>query len=89
MPTIRCRMTDCVNWDEGYCSANRINIDDEGVCLTYAVFEEVLDAYEEEPEWDEEPVAEDEEEEEEEASAMPDDYEDDKLIRGRRRWDEW
>lgn len=87
MPIIRCRMTDCVNWDDGYCAASRISIDDEGVCLTYSVFEEVLDEYETEPEWEEEePV---EEEEESEVVAEDEAYDDDKLIRGRRRWDEW
>ena len=30
MPVVRCRMADCVNWDEDYCSAARINIDEEG-----------------------------------------------------------
>ena len=42
MPIVRCRMTDCVNWDEGYCSAARINIDDEGVCLTYSTLDDWL-----------------------------------------------
>ncbi len=86
MPIIRCRMTDCVNWDDGYCAASRISIDDEGVCLTYSVFEEVLDEYETEPEWEEEPV---EEEEENEAVVEDEAYDEDKLIRGRRRWDDW
>lgn len=87
MPIVRCRMTDCVNWDDGYCSASRISVDDEGVCLTYSVFEEVLDEYETEPEWEEEVI--EEEEEEEEPLAADEEYEEDKMIRGRRRWDDW
>lgn len=86
MPVVRCRMSDCVNWDEGYCLASRISIDDEGVCLTYSVLEEEVEEFEEEPEWDEEEAP----EEEEEAPIADEAYdEDDKLIRGRRRWDEW
>jgi hypothetical protein len=78
-------MTDCVNWDEGFCSASRISIDDEGVCLTYSGFEESLEEFEDEVVWEEEA----EEEEEEEQPALEDDYEDDVVIRGRRRWDDW
>lgn len=87
MPVVRCRMTDCVNWDDGYCAASRISIDDEGVCLTYSVFEEVLDEEEEvQEEWEEEAA---ESEEEEEELLVADEDEDDGVIRGRRRWDEW
>lgn len=86
MPTVRCRMTDCVHWDEGYCSANRISIDDEGVCLTYSGFEETLDEYEEDSTWVDE---EEDEDEEDESALVEDDYDDDSVIRGRRRWDDW
>ena len=81
---IRCRMTDCVNWDEGYCSASRISIDDEGVCLTYSSLEEHLDDFESTEEWEEE-----EEEEEEEELLADDESDDDVVIRGRRRWNDW
>ncbi len=85
MAVVRCRMTDCVNWDEGYCSATRINIDDEGVCLTYATIDDPVEVQEQEPEW--EPEAEDASD----ADLLEvDEPEDDELvIRGRRRWDEW
>lgn len=85
MAVVRCRMTDCVNWDEGYCSAARINIDDEGVCLTYATIDDPVEAQGQEPEW--EPEVEDESD----ADLLEvDEPEDEELvIRGRRRWDEW
>lgn len=86
MPIIRCRMTDCVNWDEGYCSAARINIDDEGVCLTYAIYEEAIDALEQsEEEW----VEEESEETDVSISVIDEDNADDAVIRGRRRWNDW
>ena len=86
MAVVRCRMTDCVNWDEGYCSAARINIDDEGVCLTYVTIDDPVEVLEQEPEWEPE-----EEEETDEHLLGTDDEEDDEdlVIRGRRRWAEW
>ena len=85
MAVVRCRMTDCVNWDEGCCSATRINIDDEGVCLTYATIDDPVEAAEQEPEW--EPEIEDDSADD----ALGEDETDDEepVIRGRRRWDEW
>jgi hypothetical protein len=79
-------MTDCVNWDEGYCSASRINIDDEGVCLTYATIDDPVEVLEQEPEW--EPDG--EEETDEDLIGVDDEAQDEDLvIRGRRRWDDW
>jgi hypothetical protein len=79
-------MTDCVNWDEGYCSASRINIDDEGVCLTYATIDDPVEVLEQEPEW--EPDG--EEEADEDLIGVDDEAQDEDLvIRGRRRWDDW
>lgn len=86
MAVVRCRMTDCVNWDQGYCSAARINIDDEGVCLTYATIDEPVEENEQEPEW--EPEVE-EEADEELIGGDDEETEDDRVIRGRRRWDDW
>ncbi len=85
MAVVRCRMTDCVNWDEGYCSAARINIDDEGVCLTYATIDDPVEAHEQEPEWEPEV------EEDAGADLLEDDEpnDEDLVIRGRRRWNEW
>jgi hypothetical protein len=88
MPTIRCRMTDCVNWEEGYCSASRINIDDEGLCLTYSSYHEAVDeGIEDVTDWEDD--VEEEEEEEEDLLAMDDDFDDASVIRGRRRWNDW
>lgn len=86
MAVVRCRMTDCVNWDEGYCSAARINIDDGGVCLTYATLDDPLEEHEQEPEWE----IEAEDEASEDLLDVDDEEGDDELvIRGRRRWDDW
>jgi len=30
-----CKLADCVNWDNGLCSAEEIRIDREGYCATY------------------------------------------------------
>jgi hypothetical protein len=39
-----CKMADCVNWDNGLCSAEEIRIDREGYCATYEeIPEEVTD----------------------------------------------
>ena len=85
MAVVRCRMTDCVNWEEGYCSAARINIDDEGVCLTYATIDDPVESHEQEPDW--EPEA--EEEADEDLLGVDEEEDEDLVIRGRRRWAEW
>lgn len=86
MAVVRCRMTDCVNWDEGYCSAARINIDDDGVCLTYVTIDDPVEAAEQEREWeaDAEDISVDD------LLGEDDEAGDEELmIRGRRRWEEW
>ncbi len=85
MAVVRCRMTDCVNWDESYCSAARINIDDEGVCLTYATIDDPVQVLEQEPDW--EPEADDEADED--LLTVDEEEDDDRVIRGRRRWADW
>ena len=86
IPIVRCRMTDCVNWDEGYCSAARINIDDEGICLTYSTLSDWVEEIEQEPEWE----PEEEDGPEEDMAGLEDETEEeDVVIRGRRRWDDW
>ena len=85
MAVVRCRMTDCVNWDEGYCSATRINIDDEGVCLTYATIDDPVEVHEREPDW--EPEA--EEETDEDLLGADEEEDEDRVIRGRRHWGDW
>ena len=87
MPTVRCRMADCVHWDENYCTANRINIDDEGLCLTYSSLDEALDDLEQDDDWEDD--LEDDEEEEVLADDAEEDYEDESSVRGRRRWEDW
>jgi hypothetical protein len=32
---VLCKLADCVNWDNGLCSAEEIRIDREGYCATY------------------------------------------------------
>jgi hypothetical protein len=85
MAVVRCRMTDCVNWDEGYCSATRINIDDEGICLTYATIDDPVEVHEQEPDW--EPEA--EEDTDEDLLGVDEEEDEDLVIRGRRRWADW
>ncbi len=85
MPVIRCRMADCVNWDEDYCSAARINIDEEGVCLTYSTIDDSVAAIDQDEEWDTEV----EEEEEDLIDLDDDDEDDDVVLRGRKSWSDW
>lgn len=85
MPVVRCRMADCVNWDEDYCSAARINIDEEGVCLTYSSIDDSVAVSDQEEEWDTEP----EEEDEDLADLEEEDDDDDVVLRGRRSWSDW
>jgi hypothetical protein len=55
-----CKLADCVNWDNGLCSAEEIRIDREGYCATYeeipeeAVDEMDLPAHVEDLNWEEE-----------------------------------
>lgn len=85
MAVVRCRMTDCVNWDEGYCSAARINIDDEGVCLTYATIDDPVQVHEQEPDWETEA----DDEADEDLLVVDEDEDEDRVIRGRRSWTDW
>ncbi len=65
MPRIKCPASACVYWEEGYCTAEEIELDPEDLsCMT---FEELGDL-----ELDEEELAEDEWEEEEEDLALED-----------------
>lgn len=85
MPVVRCRMADCVNWDEDYCSAARINIDEEGVCLTYSSIDDSVAVIDQDEEWDSEV----EEEEEDLIDLDDDDEDDDVVLRGRKSWSDW
>ncbi|MEA3337655.1 MAG: DUF1540 domain-containing protein [Chloroflexota bacterium] len=92
MPTVRCLMTDCVHWDDGYCSARRVAIDDEGLCRTFESFEEALD--DKEMVWESDSDEQDDQRnvvslDEEFADDYNDDFDDHGVIRGRRDWDEW
>ncbi len=55
-----CKLADCINWDNGLCSAEEIRIDREGYCATYeeipeeAVDELDLPAHVEDLNWEEE-----------------------------------
>lgn len=60
MTKIVCRASDCINWDDGLCSAEKIVYDPDQGCLTYEPLEEIVD---EEEIWDDDLLEEDEEEE--------------------------
>ncbi|MCB0204084.1 MAG: hypothetical protein KDI55_01355 [Anaerolineae bacterium] len=82
-------MADCVNWDDDYCSAARINIDDEGVCLTYSTIDDNVVAIDPDEEWD---IESDEEEDLidlDEDDDDDDDDDDDVVLRGRKSWSDW
>jgi len=57
---IFCKLTDCINWDNGLCSAEEIQIDRQGYCATYeeipeeAVDELDLDIHDEDLDWEDE-----------------------------------
>ncbi|MEZ4770942.1 MAG: hypothetical protein R2844_21305 [Caldilineales bacterium] len=78
-------MADCVNWDEDYCSAARINIDEEGVCLTYATIDDSVAVIDQDEDLDTEV----EEEEEDLIDLDDDDEDDDVVLRGRKSWSDW
>jgi len=67
MSRIRCHYDDCVFLENGFCSAERIELDPETGCLTYQQADEAVAA--EDVEWadteEEGPLFDDEEEEEE------------------------
>lgn len=68
MPRVKCPASACVFWEEGYCSAEEIELDPEDLsCMT---FEELGDLELEEEEVEEEVW--DEEEEEDEDLALED-----------------
>lgn len=50
MPRIRCRYLDCVFLDDGYCTAELVEVDPDECCLTYTQIDEV----EVDKEWEEE-----------------------------------
>jgi hypothetical protein len=64
MAKIVCRAIDCIFWDDGLCSSDKITYDPEEGCLTYEVIDDLLD---DEEDW---------EDEEEELDALVDDDED-------------
>ncbi len=43
MTKITCRAIDCIFWEDGHCSADKIIYDPEEGCLTYELLEDVLD----------------------------------------------
>jgi hypothetical protein len=63
MTRIICRANDCINWDDGVCTADKIVYDPDQGCLTYQLLDaslegaedwddDFLDAEEDELEWD-------------------------------------
>lgn len=69
MTKIICRASDCIFWDEGTCSSEKMVYDPENGCLTYEGIEDILL---EEEEWDDEDILDDE--------ALEWDDEDDELL---------
>ncbi len=53
MVKIVCRAIDCIFWEDGHCSADKIVYDPEEGCLTYELLDDVL----EEDDWDEDDLA--------------------------------
>ncbi len=43
MTKIICRTIDCIHWEDGHCSTNKIIYDPEEGCLTYTLLEDVID----------------------------------------------
>lgn len=43
MVKITCRAIDCIYWEDGHCSADKIIYDPEEGCLTYELLDDVLD----------------------------------------------
>ena len=87
MTKILCPLSDCGNWDDGFCSAETIRLSEEGYCLTYEEVGQVeadttddqwgdddldLDLDEDE-DWMDEDDAEDEEEEDDDWADDTDD----------------
>ena len=72
MPRIRCNYEGCIHLEDGLCTADEIELDQELGCLTFsqveeeetAGVEEELEEIEEEEEWEKEDSEEEEEEEE-------------------------
>ncbi len=42
MAKIKCRAVDCIFWDIGFCSADKIIYDPEEGCLTYEIIDDLL-----------------------------------------------
>jgi hypothetical protein len=57
MSEIICRASDCIFWDEGICSSEKITYDPESGCLTYEGIEDILL---EEEEWEDDDILDDE-----------------------------
>jgi hypothetical protein len=58
MTNIVCRASDCIFWEDGTCTSDKIVYDPENGCLTHEGIEDILL---EEEDWDEEDILDDEE----------------------------
>jgi len=58
MTKIICRASDCIYWEEGICSSEKITYDPEQGCLTHEGIEDVL--LEDEEEWEDDDILDDE-----------------------------
>ncbi len=58
MTNIVCRASDCIFWEDGTCTSDKIVYDPENGCLTHEGIEDILL---EEEDWDEDDIIDDEE----------------------------
>ena len=78
---IICRASDCIFWEDKFCTSEEITYDPEEGCLTYEVLVDVIDLDAEEEEWEDDDFLtdddlDDDDDDEEEEDLWDDDEED-------------
>ena len=63
---IICRATDCIFWEDKFCTSDEIIYDPEEGCLTYEVLDDLVDLDEDDEEWEDDELIDDDEEDEDE-----------------------
>jgi hypothetical protein len=79
---IICRASDCIFWENKFCTSEEIVYDPEEGCLTYEVLDDMVDLDEEDDEWEDDELVDEEEdadlwEDEEEDFLLDEDEEED------------
>ena len=79
---IICRASDCIFWEDKFCTSEEITYDPEEGCLTYEVLDDVIDLDADEEEWDDDDFLADDdlEDDEEDEDLWEDDDEEDLFI---------